>query len=96
MSLFIVQHKHSPETCPAKDEKIGNMLLALINRSNARQFGVSIKEDAVVDSQHTFFLIVEADNARNIEQFMMPFSQVGEVNIWPASTCETVVGRLGC
>jgi len=74
---------------------MGSMLLAHIDRNKACQFGVSIKEEAVINNQHTNFLIVEADHARNIEQFMMPFSQVGEVNIKPASTCETVVGRLG-
>jgi hypothetical protein len=96
MSLFTVQHKHTPETCPAKDGSMGSMLLAHIGRNNASQFGISSKEEAVIDNQHTFFMILEAEDARIIEQFMAPFRQVGEVNIWPASTCETVVGRSGC
>ena len=96
MSLFFVQHKHIPEACPAKDPQQGSMLLKHIERVNARKFGLEILSDAVLDNQHTFVLIMEADNPSQIENFMQPFKQAGEVNIWPASSCETVVEREGC
>lgn len=96
MSLFFVQHKHSPETCPAKDPQQGSMLLKHIERANARKSGLEILSDAVLDNQHTFVLIMEADNLGQIENFMQPFKQAGEVDIWPASSCETVVEREGC
>ena len=96
MSLYFVRHQHSPESCPAKDPQKGNMLLDHINPSNALKFGINLKSDAVLDNQHTFVLIMDADNQDQIENYMAPFKQAGEVEIWPASTCETVVEREGC
>lgn len=96
MSLYFVRHKHSEETCPAKDPAAGAMLLAHINPLNARKYGINILGDAVLDGQHTFVLIVEADERAKIENFMQPFRQAGTVDIHPASTCEVVVERAGC
>jgi uncharacterized protein with GYD domain len=75
---------------------MGAMLLGHISPLNARKFGVQIRGDAVIDGQHTFVLILESDQRQNIENFMMPFSQAGPVEILPASECETVVERAGC
>jgi hypothetical protein len=96
MSLYFVQHKHSAETCPAKDPTAGNMLLTHIDPRNARTFGVNILSDAVLDGQHTFVLIVDAESRAKVESFMQPFQMAGPVEITPASTCETVVERAGC
>lgn len=96
MSLYFVQHQHEAETCPARDPNMGNMLLQHISPVNARKFGVKLLADAVLDGQHTFNLIVEADEKAKIENFMQPFAQAGPVEIIPASHCETVVERAGC
>ncbi|MEJ2597698.1 MAG: hypothetical protein P8Z00_05155 [Anaerolineales bacterium] len=96
MSLYFVKHQHTDETCPAKDPEAGSMLLTHISPLNARKFGVDIQGDAVLDGQHTFVLILEADSPDKIENFMTPFKQAGSVEIVPASTCEVVVERAGC
>jgi Domain of unknown function (DUF3303) len=96
MSLYFVRHQHNAETCPAKDPAMGNMLLTHINPLNARKLGVQIRGDAVIDGQHTFVLILEAEDKQKIENFMQPFSMAGTVEIYPASECETVVERAGC
>ena len=96
MSLYFVRHQHSPENCPAKDPQMGSMLLTHINPMNARKFGVNLIGDAVLDGQHTFVIIAEADSPANVENFMQPFKMAGPVEISPASTCEVVVERLGC
>ena len=96
MSLYFVRHQHNPETCPAKDPQMGAFLLTHISPLNTRKFGINLQADAVLDNQHTFVLIMEADNTDQINEFMQPFKQVGEVVIHPASTCEIVVERLGC
>jgi hypothetical protein len=49
-----------------------------------------------LDGQHTFVLILEAEDKACIEQVMQPFAMAGTVEINPASTCETVVKRAGC
>jgi hypothetical protein len=96
MSLYQVKHYHEAEVCPARDPERGAMLLSHLSPQNARKFGVNIQADAVLDGQHTFILIVDADERAKIEQFMQPFRQAGPVEINPASHCETVVERQGC
>lgn len=96
MSLYFVRHQHDAETCPAKDPQMGQMLVQHVSKSNARKFGVDLLGDAVLDGQHTFVLILEAEDQAYIEQFMQPFAMAGSVEITPASSCETVVERQGC
>lgn len=72
------------------------MLMKHIDRSNAEKFGLQILSEAVLDDRHTFVLIMDADNPAQIESFMQPFKQAGSVDIWPASSCESVVERAGC
>ena len=96
MSLYFVRHQHDAETCPAKNPEMGQMLVQHVSKSNARKFGVDLIGDAVLDGQHTFVLILEAEDQAYIEQFMQPFTMAGSVEITPASTCETVVERQGC
>lgn len=96
MSLFFVRHQHDAATCPAQDPEMGAMLLSHLSPQNALRFGVDIQGDAVLDGQHTFVLIVNAEETEQVENFMQPFKQAGPVEIWPASTCEVVVERAGC
>ena len=96
MSLYFVRHQHDAETCPARDPNMGAMLLQHISKSNARKYGVEVHGDAVLDGQHTFVLIVDADGEQPVRDFMQPFSQAGSVEVWPASSCEVVVERAGC
>ncbi|MFU8770840.1 MAG: DUF3303 family protein [Anaerolineales bacterium] len=96
MSLYFVRHEHAADTCPARDPEKGQMLLDHISPQNARQFGIDVQGEAVLDNHHTFVLIVDAADETSVENFMSPFKQAGVVEIWPASQCETVVERLGC
>jgi uncharacterized protein with GYD domain len=96
MSLYFVRHQHTAETCPAKNPEMGQMLVQHVTKRNARRFGVDLLADAVLDAQHTFVLIVEAEDPEYIEQFMQPFAMAGSVEITPASTCEAVAERQGC
>ena len=96
MSLYFVRHQHDADTCPAKNPEMGQMLVQHVSKSNARKFGVDLLGDAVLDGQHTFVLIPEAEDRGYIENFMQPFAMAGSVEITPASTCEMVVERQGC
>ncbi|MGB7875008.1 MAG: DUF3303 family protein [Anaerolineales bacterium] len=96
MSLYFVRHQHSAETCPAKNPDMGPTLVQHVTKSTARKFGVDLIGDAVLDGQHTFVLILEAEDKQYIEQFMQPFAMAGSVEITPASTCEMVVERQDC
>lgn len=96
MSLYFVRHQHAPETCPAKNPEMGQMLLQHLSKANARKFGIELHGEAVLDGQHTLVLILEAEQREYVEQFMTPFAQAGSVEILPASSCEVVVERAGC
>jgi hypothetical protein len=96
MSLFVVRHQHTAETCPAKDPAMGAMLVKHLTPANARKFGVRIQGDGVLDGKHTLFMILEAETPTQVDDFMAPFKQAGPVEVWPASECETVVERGGC
>jgi uncharacterized protein DUF3303 len=96
MGLFIVRHQHAAETCPAGDPQMGPMLALHVSPPNAERFGLSIQGEAVVNGAHTLYLIVDADEKAKVDEFMAPFSQMGTVEVLPASTCEQVVTRAAC
>lgn len=94
MALFVVQHRHTVEVCPAPDPVTAPQLLQVL--AGAPQAGVKILAEAVVDGQHELNLIVDASSAETVESFMAPFAQMGTVSVRPASHCETVVDRGAC
>jgi len=96
MALYFVRHQHTPETCPARDPAMGEMLLNHLSRMNARKFGVDLQGEAVLDGQHTLNLIMEAKDRASVEKFMQPFAMAGSVDITQASSCEAVIQRGGC
>src|SRR5438309_6959676 len=96
MALFIVRHQHAAERCPAQDPYIGATLLNHLSRPNVRQHGVKIQGEAVVQGEHTLYLIVEAEDERGLREFMQPFQLAGSLDVYPASTCARVVASGGC
>ena len=96
MNLFVVQHQHPSDRCPAQDPQMAPMLLQHLSAENAQRFGLTIQGEAVVNNAHTLYLIVDASNQESVNQFMQPFAQAGSVEVLPASSCEAVIGRGGC
>ena len=96
MALFIVRHRHEAERCPATDPYMGATLLNYLSRPNVRQHGVTIQGEAVVQGEHTLYMIVESSDEDRVRAFMAPFGQAGTVDIFPASTCVRVVASGGC
>jgi hypothetical protein len=96
MSLFVVQHRHPAERCPARDPGMAAMLLQHLSPSSAKRHGLTIHGEAVVDNAHALYMIVDAPDQQAVTRFMQPFAQAGSVEILPASPCEVVVGRGGC
>ncbi len=96
MVLFVARHQHPAERCPGQNPAMGQMLLDHLGQPNAARHGVTIHSEAVLDGQHTLYLIAEAPNQATLERFLAPFGQAGSVEIWPASHCAAVVERGGC
>lgn len=96
MALFIVRHQHAADGCPAQDPLMGASLLNHLSRPNVRKFGVQIQGEAVVQGEHTMYLIVEAADEVRLRAFMEPFQMAGSLDIYPASSCVRVVASGGC
>jgi hypothetical protein len=96
MALFVVRHQHEAERCPAQDAVRGAMLLNYLSRPNIRQRGVAIQGEAVVEGEHTLYMIVESSDEDRVRAFMSPFAEAGSVDVYPASTCVRVVASGGC
>lgn len=96
MSLFVVQHRHEADRCPARDPRMAHMLLKHLSPQTTKGYGLTIHAEAVVNNAHTFFMIVEGPDRESVNRFMQPFAQAGTVEVLPASPCEVVVGRGGC
>jgi DMSO/TMAO reductase YedYZ molybdopterin-dependent catalytic subunit len=96
MALFVVRHEHSADSCPATDPDMGAMLLNYLSRPNVSQHGVDIQGEAVVQGEHTLYMIVEASDEGRVRTFMEPFARAGTVDVYPASTCARVVTIGGC
>jgi len=94
MPFFIVQHRHEPNNCPARNPELGQMLLKHL--ASANDYKVEIKSEGVIDGSHRLILFIESETRENAENFMAPFKQFGEVEISQASLCESVVERGGC
>ncbi len=96
MPLFVVRHSHTGEHCPAQDPYMGAMLLNHLSRPNVRRHGVEILGEAVVQGEHTMFLIAEATDEARLREFLQPFQMAGSLDVYPASTCARVVASGGC
>ena len=94
MTLFLVRHEHTGETCPAADPKMGAMLLQHISEANASKMGINIHGQ--MGGGHTFVAILDAENRQKVEEFMSPFAQAGSVEIIAGITCAEVVERSAC
>ena len=75
---------------------MGAMLLNHLSRTNVRRYGLEILGEAVVQGEHTLFVIVQADDESRVREFMRPFQMAGSLEIDPASTCARVVASGGC
>src|SRR2546430_5536618 len=96
MGLFVVRHHHDPERCPAGDPDLGAALLNHLSRPTAKSQGIEVKGEAVVQGEHTLYLILEAGEEDGVRRFLEPFALAGSVEVYPASTCARVVASGGC
>jgi DMSO/TMAO reductase YedYZ molybdopterin-dependent catalytic subunit len=96
MALFIVRHHHEAERCPVTDPYAGAEILNYLSRPNVRQHGVEIQGEAIVQGEHTLYMIIESSDEERVREFMKPFAMAGSVDVYPASTCARAVASGGC
>lgn len=96
MTLFVAEHAHTAQTCPAGNPQLAAGLLQLVAPTNAAKHGVAIRGEAVANGKHHLYLIVEAANVDTVRTYLAPFGQFGSLTITPSSSCEEVVHRGAC
>ena len=97
MALYVLRHEHAPEACPGADPQYGPMLLAHVDRGEARRrYGVDIQAEAVIRGAHTLFMIVDSADPAGLEAFLTPFRQFGPTEALASSACDAVVAAGGC
>jgi hypothetical protein len=60
MALFIVRHNHEAERCAATEPYAGAEILNYLSRPNVRRQGIEIRGEAIVEGEHTLYMIVES------------------------------------
>jgi hypothetical protein len=96
MALYVAEHTHAAETCPAANPQMAGALLQVVSPTNASKAGIRIFGDAVANGKHHLYLIVDAENESVVRQYFAPFGQLGTLEVTPASHCEDVVNRGKC
>lgn len=96
MALFVTEHTHPAESCPARNPQMAGALLQIVSPANAAKAGIRIYGDAVATGGHHLYLIVEGANEGAVRQYFAPFGQLGTLQVTPSSHCEEVVKRGQC
>lgn len=96
MPLFLVEHRHTAETCPTKNREMMLMLGQHVTQASADQFGVKIHTDVVHPGEHRMMMVLEAKDQSPVDSYMAPFKQVGSVDVKEVTTCEQVVETATC
>jgi hypothetical protein len=93
--LFVAQHRHSPDQCPASPSS-GPSLLHRVSAATAARHGVTIEAEAFIDGEHLLLLVVQAPSQEAVERFLAFLPGPGCLRVLPACSAEEAVQRGGC
>ena len=96
MALYLIEHRHSADTCPTKNREMMLMLGKHVTQISADDFGVKIHADVVHPGEHRMMMVLEASDRGPIDNYMAPFKMVGTVDVKEVVTCEQVVETATC
>ena len=71
-------------------------MLNHLSRASLGHHGVRLQGEAVLQDEHTLYLIVEAADEVRLRAFLEPFQRAGSVDVYPAESCARAVTRGGC
>ena len=96
MSLYVAEHRHPADRCPAANPQMAPFLLKLLSNENASTHGIRIESDAVERGRHHLYVVVEGPSEAAVRAYLAPFAQAGSLDVVEASHCEDVVARGAC
>jgi len=88
MAIFLIEHTHTPQSCPTQDPNMVRMLRAHVSDENAAKMGLKILGDWANEPEHQVVFIIEAPDAQTAENLAGPFRHVGDVKVREGLTCE--------
>ena len=95
IALFVAQHRHPPDRCPASLDS-GPLLLSRVSAATAARYGVTIEAEALIDGEHLLLLVVRAASQEAVERFLAFLPGPGYLQVLPACSAEEAVKRGGC
>jgi hypothetical protein len=95
IALFVAQHRHPPDKCPASSGS-GPLLLSRVSAAAAARYGVTIEAEALIDGEHLLLLVVQAASQEAVERFLAFLPGPGYLRVLPACSAEEAVQRGGC
>jgi hypothetical protein len=90
MALYLVEHTHTAENCPAKNPDMVRQLSDHVTPANARRYDVKIIADWVNDVEHRAVFVLETDSEDKAAKFARPFQTIGTVKVSLGITCAEV------
>jgi len=96
MPLFVAEHEHPADRCPAGNPQMAPFLLQILSNENAQKHGIKIHADAVARGKHHLYVIVDGPSEEAVRTYLEPFGQAGTLKVLPSSHCEEVVARGEC
>jgi hypothetical protein len=95
IALFVAQHRHPPDQCPASSGS-GSLLLSRVSATAAARYGVTIEAEALIDGEHLLLLVVQAASQEAVERFLAFLPGPGYLRVLQACSAEEAVQRGGC
>jgi uncharacterized protein DUF3303 len=91
MALYVAEHRHPAEPCPAGNPQMAPSLLKILSAPEAAKHSVKIHGEAVARGQHHLYLVADGADEAAVRTWLAPFGQAGSLEVIPASHCEEVV-----
>jgi hypothetical protein len=95
IALFVAQHRHPPDQCPASPGS-GPLLLSRVSAATAARYGVTIEAEALIEREHLLLLVVQAASQQAVERFLEFLPGPGCLRVLSACSAEDAVQRGGC
>jgi len=89
--LFVVTHEHTPELCPADDPA---PVHKLADEGHIKESGVKVVGSYVAAPEHTFYLVLEAEDYAQVVRYLRPMMKIGTPDIVPVQVLSDTVGMF--
>jgi DMSO/TMAO reductase YedYZ molybdopterin-dependent catalytic subunit len=96
MTLFVVRHHHDPRRCPGRDPSLAAALVSCLDRSHLSKQGVELRGEAVVQDDHTLYVVVDSIDDHHVREAVSPLELFGEVEVHPAASCARLLAGGDC